>query len=61
MMDDHSLLIEINTKVDALIKHFENHLHQHYQILILCIGSMFTGGIAIVGWLIKLIWFSGME
>lgn len=43
----------IEIKVDLLIKHFENHLHKHYQILMLCIGTALTTGIAVVGWIIK--------
>ena len=30
-MSDHDELIKIQTKLDILIKHFENHLSHHFK------------------------------
>jgi hypothetical protein len=49
-------LIVIETKLDDLIGHFENHLHLHKTIVLTALGIGLTGVLNLLCWLGKLLW-----
>jgi hypothetical protein len=49
----------LETKLDVLIKHFENHLHTHKQLLLTSLGVGLTGILSLLCWLASFIWKIG--
>jgi len=45
-------LVSLETKLDLLIKHFENHLHLHQKIILLSLGVGLTALVGGVGWVV---------
>ena len=54
-MDDHDVLISLSSKINTLIKHFENHLHQHFTISMALLGSGITIILTLVGVIVTML------
>jgi hypothetical protein len=52
-MSDHDDLIEIKTKLDILIKHFDNHLAHHFRYSLLAWATALSAIAALVVTLCK--------
>lgn len=60
-MDNESMEVKqarMETKIDGLMNQFTNHLHHHWAITVVLLGSTVTSVFGLLGLAIKLTFFS---